>query len=437
MAYDPNNKRLSALGNDAVSTYEIATCLDDSRLNTRGQRDLGMLCTSPKIDIWAKNKPFVVADGVKEREEQSDEARRLAAYGFYWWNLSLDADAPFGRSATECMAKAIEKNGAWEYKRPYRVFRALDFNGYSHLARIPYQYDTASGNLGNTNSFRALRDVNDPKVEITLSQMPDFSGDFNGSVSDLNLVIIYRQKNGTVTNVRFTPYKVSDLDAGVTTSPESFSFPALNGATSRDWYVLFAATNAQSADDVDDVFYLYLPESLMLINQRVGVSWQYETAFVYGESFYGLVPANSGYEVITGRNDEASYLFLGMSFLNQFENAINWRIQFLAWNEAEGEDISSAWEIYTASGTLSKGSRFYFEDAGDTVEVSLRDVPTPTLGNTKIAVNFWYKDVANTSYISKHFDLLNGSLGDYSASSGVTLYDLIRYANMAQPIILE
>lgn len=430
MSYDSNNRRLyvDAANGRGITIQEVDECL---RLN--GVYDLGFLCTSDKLNEWSKNKPFIVANGVNVRGRQDEAARRLAAYGFAWWNYSLDADAPFGRSAGECLDKAIAKKGEWQYKKPTEVFRLTDFDGYWHLAERPYQYDINSPDLGQNNYCRVLHDVNDPKVEITLSDMPDFMGEFEGSVADLNLVILYRMKNGTTTNVVFTGYTVGDLDAGNTTDPKTLTFPALTSSL-REWDVVFAATNAQSADETDDVFYLYLPESLTTIAQKLGITWQYENAYVYGETFYGIVPANSGGEVVTQPNDVVSEVFLGISFLNQFDNAIDWKIQVYAWNENEGDTIADAYTIYTDSGVLQRGARWYFEDAGDTVAASLSDIVNPTLANTLIAINFQYKDTRNSDYVSKHFNLLSGSLDQYEASAGVSLYDLQRYANNAQPI---
>ena len=218
-------------------------------------------------------------------------------------------------------------------------------------------------------------------------------------------------------------YTIGELDAGNTTDPKTLTFPALTTSL-REWDVIFAATNAQSADDTDDVFYLYRPESLTTIAQKLGITWQYENVFVYGETFYGIVPANSGGEVVTQPNDEVSEIFLGMSFLNQFDHAIDWKMQVYAWNENEGDTMADAYTIYTDSGVLQQGARHYFEDAGDSIVVSLVDIADPTLANTLIAINFQYKDTRNSGYISKHFNLLSGSLDQYEASAGVSLYDL-------------
>jgi hypothetical protein len=94
MPYDSTNKRLyidkSVTPNKGISLSDIATALRDYRVNTFGRSDLGMLATSPNIKKWSRHKPFIVrGDNDHPYGVQTEDDRRDAAYGFYWWNYVL------------------------------------------------------------------------------------------------------------------------------------------------------------------------------------------------------------------------------------------------------------------------------------------------------------------------------------------------------------
>lgn len=433
MPYDSTNKTLyvdkSVTPNKGISLSEIALCLRDGRVNTRGQYDLGMLATSPYINIYSKNKPFVVANGVNLREVQTEEARRLAAYGFHWWNRGRDSQAPFGTSATECLNKAIANKGAWPYNRPTEIFRVQDFDGYKHNAEKPYRFDINSADLGQTNYLRPVFDPGNANIQIKLTDMPDFEADYSGSVEELNIVVIYRLSGSTGSaRVKFSGQTVGDLDGGTFTKTIDLAFGSLNGVIKRDYDVCFAATNATSEDDTDDVFYLYLPEGLGKISQKEGFTWTWETFDNWGEDAYGIVATDNNHNVLSGENDEAWNIVFSMAFLNQFPYDLDWRMQVLAWNP-DTETIDDAYQIKMIDSTewgviLKNGGRVYLWDAGNGIEASLRDVLDKRLGKVKIAVNLQYKYTVNDGWISRHLNLLNNTLGQYEATDGITLYEI-------------
>ena len=66
MSYDKDNKRLFIDKTDpndpkGITLMEISRCLQDYRRDKNGNIDLGMMCTSPRINPWAKNKPTPVS----------------------------------------------------------------------------------------------------------------------------------------------------------------------------------------------------------------------------------------------------------------------------------------------------------------------------------------------------------------------------------------
>ena len=90
MAYDKENRRLyvDKANNKGITTREIADCLRDYRVNKKGQRDLGMLCTSGKINKWAKFKPvrYNSTDPLIE-SQMKDVNYGLKFPSYLWFNL--------------------------------------------------------------------------------------------------------------------------------------------------------------------------------------------------------------------------------------------------------------------------------------------------------------------------------------------------------------
>lgn len=124
MAISSDKKKLyvDATNNKGITPWEVAQCIGDYRI-TRLGRDIGMLCTSPKINMWAKFKPIRHSNiGVLV-----DEQRANANYGIQvpygkWGDL-------FDESKTFTYLKPRGKNA--DYNEPFRL---LDFNGYNHKA---------------------------------------------------------------------------------------------------------------------------------------------------------------------------------------------------------------------------------------------------------------------------------------------------------------
>lgn len=123
MAYDSTNKILSTEGS-GITLWEIAQCLGDYRVNTAGRRDVGILCTSPKINKWAKYKPFECSTfGVATEAQRKD-----ASFG-----ITLSA-----RTADSQYSDVIRCS--FKHDPPVSAFRLLDFDGYNHKAENPMRW---------------------------------------------------------------------------------------------------------------------------------------------------------------------------------------------------------------------------------------------------------------------------------------------------------
>ena len=93
---------------------------------------LGALCTSDKINMWAKWKPVRSS----KKTELSDSDRAAVNYGFSWTRYAtttafLNGVASLGQGVL-----------AWTYNKPRgksssEYFRRLDFNKYQHNAVWP------------------------------------------------------------------------------------------------------------------------------------------------------------------------------------------------------------------------------------------------------------------------------------------------------------
>lgn len=413
MPYNEITNRIEQTDKHGISLFDIAKGLRDYRVNTKGERDLGILATSPNIDIWSKNKPFV-AYNTNPYQEMTEEDRRNAAYGFYWWNYVLEPDAPFANSAEACLDKAISNQGKWAYKRPTDNFRVLDFDGYLRTAEPPYRVDINSPDLGQNNSVRVVHDKYNPNIEIVLSNMPDFSGDYAGSCADMNIVYLWRMRGTTVLNMHFTGLKVSDIDDQTDSgmNPVNINMGQLGNYTRKEYDFCVAATTADSAEE--NGAWVFLPDSVKVIVFKEGVAWTYSEVF-NGETFNGFL-INSISEDYNS-NDVEDIAF-GFRIKNEFNYAIDYRIRILMWNEGIGESINDAWTIYFESEQIAKGAAI----VKDLSIVIPPDVNGPyTATGLKIAVDFEFKNVANTEYISRHMNLLTERFEAYEAEDGYTL----------------
>ena len=137
MAYDSNNRRLyvDAANNRGITIQEVDECL---RLN--GVYDLGSLCTSAKINKWARCKPIGYPSFNPLTDEQRKGSAEANGKGIYYgievkvkdWESPLDNITLFGN---------LEKvhDVEFVYHPPQGIafnepFRLRDFDGYSHLA---------------------------------------------------------------------------------------------------------------------------------------------------------------------------------------------------------------------------------------------------------------------------------------------------------------
>lgn len=149
MAYDSTTKKLYTTASEGISTSEVAACLGDYRVTSRG-RDIGLLCSSPKINKWSPAKPFRNASWKFGSKNERDTARRMVNQGLM---LPTATNAGVGTSQaayrrtylgylTYLASTGLAPNYTYQQPRGASYnepFRLLDFDGYMHRANQPFQ----------------------------------------------------------------------------------------------------------------------------------------------------------------------------------------------------------------------------------------------------------------------------------------------------------
>ena len=149
MAFDSTNRKLYTTASEGISTSEVAACLNDYLVTARG-RDIGLLCSSPKINKWSPAKPFRNASWKFGSSTERDTARRMVNQGLL---LPTAANAGVGTSQAAYRRKYLGyltylastgQTPNYTYQQPRgkasnEPFRLLDFDGYMHKAKQPFQ----------------------------------------------------------------------------------------------------------------------------------------------------------------------------------------------------------------------------------------------------------------------------------------------------------
>lgn len=161
MPYDSENKRLyvdtSVTPNIGISLKNISDCLRDYRRNSKGAIDLGMMCTSPNINMWALYRPYNDYNNITR--EATLEDRKNSDYGLI---VSSEQDADDSRF----YQNVYEINVA----PPYRL---LDFNGYDGLAECGFAIYPVSDNSFPTAQYVDIKMRGSTGSNIALEHMAD------------------------------------------------------------------------------------------------------------------------------------------------------------------------------------------------------------------------------------------------------------------------
>lgn len=110
-----------AIITEPIGLYDVMVALGESR------EDIGTVCTSAKINKWAKYKPYAIS-----QPWDITEAQRRAI------NFGLKLGTVYVAKAT--LISGLKGNTEWGYDRPTEIdwHRITDFVGYDHDAKPPF-----------------------------------------------------------------------------------------------------------------------------------------------------------------------------------------------------------------------------------------------------------------------------------------------------------
>lgn len=159
MPLDKENRRLYVdyANGYGISLIDVANCLRDFRRDKNGNIDLGMMCTSPHINIWALFRPYLDFNNIIR--EATMEDRKNSNYGLI---ANTVADADDGRFFRTTYEKNIGN-----------IYRLTDFENYNALAQcgfalVPSSVDYPSnlsvsvkmyGDTGDNIAWTHLSDI--------------------------------------------------------------------------------------------------------------------------------------------------------------------------------------------------------------------------------------------------------------------------------------
>lgn len=295
MAYDSTNEILSS-SPTGITLKEISRCIKDYRVDTNGRTDLGMMCTSPKVEKWAKYKP------VRHTSFQplTDAQREDANYG-------LDVDSAHETNFEGLLTKAIASKCEFEYLKPRGAsvspaepYREADFDGYWHKAAPPYFMKFVHYKGNNTGwidfakASRADLTIGDLSPTVLSSE----------DMSSCKLAILYRLSGETTGGGYVFPQKGTDDNLSYITLrdieavSEDGGEAAINAKFTLPYsgtYDIVAAITEGNEDEIDDVFWMFLPEGYFTTvydSDFTGFTWSYAED-------YGTVGKDSNGDIVS------------------------------------------------------------------------------------------------------------------------------------------
>ena len=423
MPYNSNIQKLyvdtESTPNKGITLGEIALCIRDYRLNKNGRRDLGMLCTSPNINKWAKYKPFLVSDSNDHPHEVQTEADRQAAgYGFYWQDFIGEEICPIQKAATYAFENGVYYNCDWQYNTAERIFRIQDFDGYKHNAEIPYTTEAvASGDYDLTKTGIIKTDLYNGNIECRLSAMPALTGSYDDVMDDLEIVALVREINSYDLDIIHTGMKVYQLDKEYGLTEASFKCTPTIEGDEKVYELVWAAYNGKSVENKP--VWIYLPNGYQIFRFKGYFSVK------YNEYELKFQASDVNGRVVTSATQ---YPKTSNFWFENFFNINNYR--------AGGEVIFNVWNA-----TSGSRQEFRYDLINDgQMDILEMDVQSALGGanaeNSMITMDVYVRDlnipvITSPEYTAYHFNFLENKLelGVADASDGVSLWDIIEYVN--------
>lgn len=423
MPYDSTRQELyvdtESTPKKGITLREIAECLQDYRVDTQGKRDLGMLCTSPNVNKWSKNKSFVVSDSNDHpRGVQTEADRQAAGYGFYWQDFIGEDMCPIQKAATYAFENGANNRCDWLYNIPTNIFRVQDFDGYKHNAEAPYKYMfDGAGDYDPVKRAVIESDQNNGNIQLPLSKMPALIGDYDDNMEDLEIVALIREKGSHDLQIIYTGMTGYDLDYGTGNIEIEFKCkPTIEGDSKR-YELVWAAYNGKAVED--HPVWIYLPYGYQMF------SFMGYFRVKYSEYDQKLEIIDVNGRILNSKTQYPKQLSL------RFDNFYN----INSYN-AGGEVILTVWNA-------TSGSRQEFRyDLVNDGEMNLLEIDIQEAAgggmvtDVKVTMDVYVRDlnvpiVTSPDYTAYHFNFLENKLelGVADTSDGVSLWDVYEYIN--------
>lgn len=391
-----------------VGSEDIATVIGDA----------SDMSKSENVNTWAKYKPFEPWHSQIYRP-QEDADRRDAAWGFYWWNHTKEEEAPFASNAKDLLEKAITNNGKWKWKKPISNDRFGDFDGYNHRAQPPYAYSGTQAAAQNPKYLMVTSDPGDTNIEIRLSDMPDFTGDWDMPMTDLRIVAIYRNKisNGAVTVVD-TGMTIGNLDV----YPFTVESGAIALPSEGKYDIIWAATNYYDVESGEPELWMYLPNSLATLTLEAGLIIGFEWGSGEFEAY-----DDSGNQITTDSGIVSSMQFY-LNGKNNFGYDLDIEYIFKVWNRS---DSSQGYEFAYTAEQYQETVGNYFAPLSSEIIINTAEVaakPSDCMVTLDIRSR---RSGSQDTWSVKHYNFLTEQIEPYASTEadGVSVWDIIQYTN--------
>lgn len=417
MPYNETSKTIHSTAEYGITLYDIARGLNDYRVDTNGARNLGMLATSPKINKWAKYQPFESIGG-NPYGVQTEEDRQYSAYGYHWWNVTMDEDAPFELSAYHLFEKAVGLTDHNWKKKEVTIFRQADFDGYCHAAVMPYTYANESSDRDHNKVLRL--NVASPVVGNLLIE--DFPDVFNSQIANFEVKCIYRRRGTTDVKVESSSYYVGDLVMS-NYAEVSFRVPPTVMGEPHVYDYLWVATNKDDSG-ADRIAWFFLPNGYgtFTYDGYYRVQYAYDTDYL--PSPFAAINVN-GY-VVTSAEHEVKSLKLVLEAFHNFNYEAEGKLILHVWGREQGWDSGKDYEI----DAMDDGATLFDINIEDAISGYVR------ADDTLMALSVYVRDArepitTSPNYTSYHFDFENNKLAlePATVSDGISVWRMMEIRN--------
>lgn len=235
--------------------------------------DLGTVCQSGKINMWAKYKP-VQFNSISELSERSR----------YEVNYGIDVNSAYSLDIASLFTKAASNPG-WGYVRPTSYFRLTDFVKYNHKAIQPYRYSFPESDTTNKSTFSTtFYIIINSGAEI--NPATDFVALDSLNKDLFKFGVAYKHKDWSTSEIKFA------VGNSVSSNPSTIEIP-ITFSTMGEYTLLPVITQETGGTSTASPT-IYLPngyrtytltrvysQALVTLSNFSSISWSYSNNLLY------------------------------------------------------------------------------------------------------------------------------------------------------------